>query len=219
MISRQILKFKVKLCGLKDKDSIIAASNADYIGFVFYQKSPRFINAIEAKKLKKFVNSNQKLVGLFVNADINLVSHITEDIKLDIIQLHGNEDINYIKKVKKLNKPIIKAISVKDCNDINYSKEFESFCDMILFDTKSNLNISGGSGISFNWNLLRNYEPKKEWILAGGLNIKNISKALRITRAPIIDVSSGIEKSRGVKCIYKIKKFMKFVKEYGEKEN
>lgn len=209
------MSFKVKLCGLKDKDSVIAASKADYIGFVFYQKSPRFINAIEAKKLKKFVNPKQKTVGLFVNADINLIGHISEYTGLDIIQLHGNENINYIKEIRKLNKPIIKAIPIKNFDDINYSKEFEDFCDMILFDTKSHLNISGGTGDSFDWNLLKKYSSKKEWILAGGLNIKNISKALEITKAPIVDLSSGIEKSKGVKCVYKIKRFMKFVEKHG----
>jgi len=97
---------KVKVCGLKDKKSIIAAAEANYIGFVFYQKSPRFINAIKAKELRRFIKPSQKLVGLFVDADLNLISHMTDILKLDLIQLHGSENINYVKEIKKLKKLI-----------------------------------------------------------------------------------------------------------------
>ena len=205
------------MCGLKDEESIIAAKDADYIGFVFYQKSPRFINAIEARKLKPLLRSNQKIVGLFVNADLNLLYYINDLLSLDLIQLHGEEDINYLKKVKKLKKPIIKAVPVKTSEDIAKAKTFEDHCDMILFDTKIDSQISGGSGISFDWNLLRGYYSYKNWILAGGINVENVVNALQVTNAPIIDISSGIEKSKGVKCTKMIKKFMKKVKDY-EKE-
>ena len=98
--------------------------------------------------------------------------------------------------------------------DINYSKKIETICDIILFDTKQEkTNLSGGSGISFDWGLLKNYNSKKDWILAGGLNIKNIKKALEKTNAPILDVSSGVEKELGVKCSNKIKKLIDYVKE------
>ena len=106
------MNIKIKLCGLRDKESILASSGANYIGFVFYQKSPRFINALEAKKLRHYINDNQKLVGLFVDADLHLINHISETLCLDIIQLHGNEDLNYINEIKKLKKPIIKSIPV-----------------------------------------------------------------------------------------------------------
>ena len=208
------MNLKIKLCGLKDKESIIAAADANYIGFVFYQKSPRFINALEAKELRKYINKKQKLVGLFVNADLNVISHITEYLKLDVIQLHGEENLNYIKKVRKFKKPIIKSISVKSYSDIEEAKKYEKFCDMILFDTKTNSSISGGSGISFDWNLLKGYDSSVEWILAGGINIKNVSNAIKTTNAKFIDVSSGVEKSKGIKCEKKIEKFIKFVRNY-----
>ena len=85
---------------------------------------------------------------------------------------------------------------------------------MILFDTKSESDVSGGTGISFDWKLLKGYYSQKEWILAGGLNKENIAKALKITNAKFIDVSSGVEKSRGEKCQKKIKSFIKTVKDY-----
>ncbi len=208
------MNLKVKLCGLKNKESIIASKEADYIGFVFYQKSPRFINALDAKDLIEFIRPKQKVVGLFVDADLNLINHITDFLKLDVIQLHGNEKLSYIKEVKKLKKPIIKAVPIKNFSDINYSKKYKDLCDMILFDTKSNHGVSGGSGISFDWNLLRGYYSEKKWILAGGLNVKNVSEALEITNAPIVDISSGIEKARGEKCKNMIKNFMEFIANY-----
>ena len=211
------MKIKIKLCGLRDKESILASSDANYIGFVFYQKSPRFINALEAKKLRHYIHDNQKLVGLFVDADLNLISHISESLRLDIIQLHGNEDLNYINEIKKLKKPIIKAIPIKEYSDIKKASKFEKLCDMILFDTKSESEVSGGTGISFDWKLLKGYDPRGEWILAGGLNENNISRALKITNAKFIDVSSGVEKSKGEKCQKKIKSFIRCVKDYEKK--
>jgi len=210
------LTVKVKLCGLKDRSSILAASKADFIGLVFYQKSPRFINAIEAKKLLKYVAPSQKVVGLFVNSDLNSLFHINEYLNLDVIQLHGEEDMSYVEEIKKLGKPIIKSIPVKSSIDVKNSKKYEKLCDMILFDTKSNIDVSGGTGSSFDWNLLSKYDSKKDWILAGGLKAENVATALKITKAPIVDVSSGIEKERGVKCEKKIKKFLKFIKDYHE---
>ena len=208
------MSLKVKLCGIRDKASLIAAYDSDYIGFVFYQKSPRFITALEAKKLRKFMNPNQKLVGLFVNADVNLISYINDLLQLDIIQLHGEEDRVYIKKIKEFKKPIIKAIPVSSYSDIKKSKKYESLCDMILFDTKINSNLSGGTGISFDWNLLRRYDSSINWILAGGLNISNVSEAINRTNANFIDISSGVEKSRGIKCPNKIKKFLDYIRKY-----
>ena len=122
--------------------------------------------------------------------------------------------------MKKLKKPIIKAIPIKEESDIERAREYEKLCDMILFDTKSESDVSGGTGISFDWKLLKGYYSQKEWILAGGLNIENIAKALKITKAKFIDVSSGVEKSRGEKCQKKIRSFIKHVKNYEKnKEN
>ena len=208
------MKVKIKICGVNDEASAKASYKADFIGFVFYQKSPRFVTAIKAKRLSKFLKKNQKIVGLFVDADLNLVEHIVEYVGLDYIQFHGKETAAYIEKIKKkVKKPIIKAIPVNSLKDINYSKKIETICDIILFDTKQEkTSLSGGSGISFDWELLKNYNSKKDWILAGGLNIKNIKKALEKTNAPILDVSSGVEKELGVKCSNKIKKLIDYVK-------
>ena len=157
------MSLEIKICGITDRESAEASREADYIGFVFYQKSPRFINAINAKEIKKYLNSKQKIVGLFVNADNKVIQHITEYVKLDFIQLHGDETKNEIIEIKKITKkPIIKAIKVESEKDIKNSEENYSFCDMLLFDTKtSNNQLPGGSGKPFDWKLLKNYNSKK----------------------------------------------------------
>ena len=209
------MKFNVeiKICGINSCESAEASIGAEYIGFVFYQKSPRFLNAFEAKEIASYLNPNQKKVGLFVNADINVIKHISDFVNLDMIQLHGDETINDIKKIKDMTKkPIIKALPISTDEDIENSIKIEEICDMLLFDTKTNIGISGGTGLSFDWNLLKNLKLKKKWMLAGGLNISNVKNALSITNAPIIDVSSGVETEKGVKCKKKIKSLINYLK-------
>ena len=204
----------VKICGINDPESAKACEDADYVGFVFYQKSERFVTAFEAKEISNFLSNKSKLVGLFVDSDIELIEYITNFVKLDIIQLHGSESLSMIKTIKKkLGKPIIKSIPVKSKRDVQFSKKFEPICEMILFDTKTeNFQASGGTGKSFDWKLLNDYSSKKNWMLAGGLNIKNIKKAVEETGAPIVDISSGVELKKGIKCPQKIKQLIEYVK-------
>jgi phosphoribosylanthranilate isomerase len=209
------MKFKVeiKICGINSYESAKASIGAEYIGFVFYPKSPRFLNAFDAKEIASYLDPTQKKVGLFVNADINVIKHISDFVNLDMIQLHGDETIEDIKIIKKMiKKPIIKALPVNTDKDIKNSKKIEEVCDMILFDSKTNIGISGGTGKPFDWNLLKNLKLKKKWLLAGGLNINNIEEALSITNAPVVDVSSGVEIKKGIKCEKKIKNLINYLK-------
>ena len=209
------MKFNVeiKICGINSFESAKASIGAEYIGFVFYPKSPRFLNAFDAKEIASYLNPNQKKVGLFVNADINVIKHISDFVNLDMIQLHGDETINDIKIIKNMiKKPIIKALPVSTYKDIKNSKKIEEVCDMLLFDAKTSEGISGGTGLSFDWNLLKNVKLKKKWMLAGGLNINNVENALSITNAPVIDVSSGVEIEKGIKCEKKIKNLINYLK-------
>ena len=142
------MKFKVeiKICGINSCQSAKASIGAEYIGFVFYPKSPRFLNAFDAKEIASYLNPAQKKVGLFVNADINVIKHISDFVNLDMIQLHGDETIEDIKIIKKMiKKPIIKALPVSTYKDIKDSKKIEEICDMILFDSKNSFGISGGT--------------------------------------------------------------------------
>jgi len=209
------MKFNVeiKICGINSCESAEASIGAEYIGFVFYPKSPRFLNAFDAKEIASYLNPNQKKVGLFVNADINVIKHISDFVNLDMVQLHGDETINDIKMIKNIiKKPIIKALPVSTDKDVKISKKIEEACDMILFDAKNNIGVSGGTGLSFDWNLLKNLKLKKKWMLAGGLNISNVKNAIAITNAPIIDISSGVETTKGIKCEQKIKNLINYLK-------
>jgi len=204
---------EVKICGINSYESAKASVGAEYIGFVFYPKSPRFLNAFDAKEIASYLNPNQKKVGLFVNADINVIKHISDFVNLDMVQLHGDETIKDIKMIKNIiKKPIIKALPVSTDKDVKISKKIEEACDMILFDAKNNIGVSGGTGLSFDWNLLKNLKLKKKWMLAGGLNISNVKNAIAITNAPIIDISSGVETTKGIKCEQKIKNLINYLK-------
>ena len=207
------MKVEIKICGINNKESAIASKGAKYIGFVFCRESPRFVEPDIVKRIIPYLSKNQKKVGLFVNAKINLIKTITFDLGLDMIQLHGDEDIEFIKNVRVLtNRKIIKAIPVRTIQDVKISEEFKNFCDMILFDTKTNTQF-GGTGKSFDWKLLKNYKISKKWMVAGGLNINNIREALETIKPDIVDVSSGVEKERGIKCEKKIRDFIKYVRE------
>lgn len=205
------MKVEIKICGINTKESAIASHGAKYIGFVFCEDSPRFIQPDVVKTIIPYLSMSQKKVGLFVNEKIDLIKKITLDLELDMIQLHGDEDESFIRKLKLLtNKKIIKAIPIQTVEDIKISEEFKNFCDMILFDTKTN-NQFGGTGTSFDWKLLKNFKTSKKWMLAGGLNINNIKKALKTAKPDIVDISSGVEKERGVKCEEKIRNFIRYV--------
>jgi phosphoribosylanthranilate isomerase len=205
------LKVEIKICGINTKESAIASHGAKYIGFVFCEDSPRFIQPHVVKRIIPHLSMSQKKVGLFVNEKIDLIKKITLDLELDMIQLHGDEDESFIRKLKLItNRKIIKAVPIKTVKDIKISEEFKNFCDMILFDTKTN-NQFGGTGTSFDWKLLKNFKTSKKWMLAGGLNISNIRKALKTAKPDIVDISSGVEKERGVKCEKKIRNFIKYV--------
>ena len=208
------MKVKIKICGINDEKSALASREADYIGLVFFNKSPRYVNSKLAKRIISRLNGGPQKVGLFVNQSIDYVERISKEVGLDIIQLHGSEDVGYMNNLKKIiNKPLIKAMPIKTKEDINISQEFKNFCDMILFDTKSDKNLFGGTGLSFDWKLLNGFKSSKEWIIAGGLNKSNIKKAIKITKAPIVDLSSGVEKKLGLKCENKIKELIKHVKD------
>ena len=205
---------KVKICGITTIEAIQAASRADYLGFIFYGKSPRFVNAEKAKLLSKECKNHQKKVGLFVDSDNNVIEYISEVVGLDFIQLHGEESlekINYLKKNLKI--PIIKSISINTKKDFEKLSYYEQNCDIILLDSMPSVrSLPGGNGKTFNWELLKNVNFNKDWMLAGGLDEKNILDAINITKAPIVDISSGLESKKGVKCPKKIKRFLDIVK-------
>ena len=206
---------KVKICGLKRVQDIEIVNNflPDYIGFVF-APSKRQINLETAKHLKGLLNPTIKSVGVFVNEPLENIVRYEEEGVIDSIQLHGDEDIVYIKKLKKTSQlPVIKAFKLKDGNSLQESllgsrALFESeIIDYILLDSYHPL-IHGGSGKCFNWEVLK--EVHRPYFLAGGIGIENVQEALKCTPYAI-DVSSKVEDGEG-KDFYKIKELMEKVK-------
>ena len=195
-------QIEIKVCGINDEISMQTAINCkvDYIGLVFYQPSPRNISIKQSRKLLELRNNVSKIVALTVNPDDDFLFEIQKSVKPDYIQLHGNENPKRCMDIKKkLNIPIIKGVNIN--NKLNLRqlfKTFEDICDILLIDAPSE-DLPGGNGKKFDWDILKDFKSKKKWMLAGGLNIQNIEKAIEITKAPAIDISSGLEVVKGVK--------------------
>ena len=181
---------KLKVCGMKYSQNITEIENLfpDLMGFIFYEKSKRFFNLPEIN-----LNNKVKRVGVFVNENIQEIKNKIKKYKLDYVQLHGEENVNFCHSLK----PFVKIIKVfKIDYNFNFKKteEFEEVCDYFLFDTKSQLH--GGSGKKFDWDLIKNYNCKKDFFLSGGIDISDIEEIKKIVNSyPIagIDVNSKFE--------------------------
>ena len=195
-------RFEIKVCGINDEISMKTAleCKVDYVGLVFYQSSPRNISINLSRKLLKLRNNTTKIVALTVDPNDDFLNEIKNNINPDYIQLHGKETSTRCINIKnQLNIPLIKGINVKNKIDLlRTSKEFEDVCDILLLDSPSEA-LPGGNGKKFDWDILKDFKSKKKWMLAGGLNIKNIENAINITKAPAIDISSGLEARKGIK--------------------
>lgn len=201
---------KIKICGLSRIDDIDYCNELkpDYIGFILgFPKSKRNITFSKAKELKSHLDSNIKAVGVFVNADIEFITQFCNENVIDLIQLHGNEDINYIIELKsKVDKPITKAVRVKSAEEILRADTLP--CDFLLLDTYVS-DMVGGSGKTFDWSIIP--QTSKPFFLAGGLTSENVSKAVETCNPYAVDVSSSVEDG-GYKSYSKIKEFISQVR-------
>lgn len=200
---------KIKICGLSRTDDIEFCNRLkpDFIGFVFFNKSIRNISFNQAEKLKSMLDDNIRSVGVFVNEDISFIEKLCRRNVIDMIQLHGNENDEYIMNLKQLtDKPIIKAVRVKSADEIYKADRLP--CDFLLLDTYIE-NIAGGSGKTFDWSVIPKTE--KPFFLAGGLNSLNVSAAIKQCSPYAVDVSSSVEEN-GIKSELKSAKFIKAVR-------
>ena len=206
---------EIKICGINDHDTMATAleCKVDYIGLVFYKNSPRNVSINFSKKLLKNRNHHSKIVALTVDPDDDLISKIILNIEPDFIQLHGSETPERCIEIKnKFKISIIKGIGIKTRDNlIKSTKKFENSCDILLLDAPST-SLPGGNGSKFNWDILRNYDYKRKWMLAGGLQSSNVEEAIKITNPPAIDISSGVEIQKGEKKSELIKDFVSICK-------
>lgn len=209
---------QVKICGIKDAEHAHAAATAgaDYLGFIFFAKSPRNLTLMDAMKLATGLpQACPSRVGVFVNADLPFIEDRVKALNLDIIQLHGGEkptDVELIKKVTGL--PVWKAIPVAQKTDLESATAYKNVADKILFDAKppAGADLPGGNAVTFPWHILKGKQTDISWLMAGGLTPENAMEAIRESGAKALDVSSGVETEPGKKSSELIKAFLSVVK-------
>ncbi|WP_435141434.1 phosphoribosylanthranilate isomerase [Pseudopelagicola sp. nBUS_19] len=204
---------RVKICGLKDPVQIAAAADAGaaYVGFVFFQKSPRNVDIEKARTLALKVPPGVAKVALTVNADDLLLDHMLSEIPLDMLQLHGSETPDRVSEVKaRYGLPVMKAIGIADVKDLPLIDSYGAVADQLLVDAKppKGAKLPGGNGLAFDWRLVKREYWPCPWMLAGGLTPKNVAEAVRMTGAQQVDVSSGVETSPGQKDVEMIREFV-----------
>ena len=202
-----------KICGLKEKDSILCceANNVDFFGLIFYKKSPRNISYKNARELINFATDLRITpVGVFVNQGISDLKDIITYLNLQYIQLHGDENQEYINEIKNtFGIKIIKKFSIESEKDLIKVNQINNI-DYLLFDYKpSSGELPGGNSKSFDWNLLENAQFKLPWFISGGINESNIKNIKKTLNPNGIDLSSGVEESLGKKSNKKINNLLR----------
>ena len=211
---------KVKICGIRTIEAAIAAINdsADFLGFIHFPKSPRHLTLNAMKDLMsaiRSVNANIPCVSVVVNAENDVLERLRDEVKPDMIQLHGKETPERVAQIAALTHiPLIKAVSVSEKGDLDGVSAFEPHVKYMMFDAKTpkNAALPGGLGLSFDWSIMQGYSGAKPWFLAGGLSVNNIAEAVKLSDAPMLDISSGVESAPGVKDNGLISGFLKAAK-------
>jgi phosphoribosylanthranilate isomerase len=209
-------RIAIKICGITTPQALDAAigAGANTVGFVFFGKSPRNIDPAQAGALVRRINGQARAVGLFVDPDPEYVHEVSAIANLDVLQLHGGESPALVAKVAATaGLPVWKAIPVRTKADLALANAYRGAAAFILYDAKppAGADLPGGNGIRFDWKLLDGHTHPLEWGLSGGLDPDNVAEAIRITRAPLVDVSSGVEREPGIKDVDKIVAFCKAV--------
>ncbi|MEQ3709537.1 phosphoribosylanthranilate isomerase [Tateyamaria sp.] len=198
------LNLHVKFCGLQNVGDVSAAvsAGARYVGFVFFEKSPRNVSLQQAAPLAIEVPLGLCKVALTVNADDAFLDALTDAVAVDMLQLHGSETPARVTEVKqRYGLPVMKAVGIAQAEDLAQLDAYMDVADQILVDAKppKGSALPGGNGLAFDWRLLAGRSWPKPWMLAGGLTPENVAEAARMTGARQVDVSSGVETHPGVK--------------------
>jgi len=212
----------VKICGLSEPESLETAilAGADLVGFVFFPKSPRHLLLSQAASLSRQVAGRARTVALTVDARDDELLRILDEVRPNYLQAHGSETPARIGEIKRLTGlPVIKAIKVAGPADVAAAADYVGIADLMLFDAKAPASLKealpGGNGISFDWSLLADGQGGLRFMLSGGLTPENVAEAIRMTGAPIVDVSSGVESAPGIKDKALIRKFIEAAKAAG----
>ncbi|WP_096703150.1 phosphoribosylanthranilate isomerase [Magnetospirillum sp. 15-1] len=204
---------EVKICGITDEEAMDAAieAGADYVGLVFFPASPRNVTPDRAAELVEFAPGDVTKVGLFVDPDDATLDAVLTRVRLDLLQLHGHETPERVEAIRlEYGLPVMKVLSVSDAADLDAAEPYLAVADRLLFDAKppKGAVLPGGNAVSFDWSILTGRKWGLPWMLAGGLTPANVAEAVRISGAPCVDVSSGVESAPGVKDAEKIRAFI-----------
>jgi len=204
---------QVKICGLSTQAHIDAAARAGarYVGFVFFPKSPRNIAPDQARRLAMAVPEGLCKVALTVNADNAILDALIEQVPLDMLQLHGSESPDRVAEVQaRYGLPVMKAVGVADESDLPRLQDYLRVANQVLVDAKppKGGELPGGNGLAFDWRLIAGRRWPVPWMLAGGLTPQNVAKAVEMTGARQVDVSSGVETAPGQKDADLIARFV-----------
>ncbi len=204
----------IKICGVTTPAALDAAiaARAEHVGFNFYPPSPRFLSAADAAQLGPRAAGRIGKVGVFVNADDAAIAEAIAAAGLDALQLHGSETPARAAQISmQFGLPVWKALAVASREDVARADVYAGAADLVLFDAKTpkGAALTGGMGLSFDWSLVAGWKGPIAWGLAGGLTPDNVAEAARLTDAPLVDTSSGVESAPGIKDVDKIAAFCK----------
>ncbi|AKO98134.1 Phosphoribosylanthranilate isomerase [Marinovum algicola DG 898] len=205
---------RTKICGLTRPQDVAAAAaaGANYLGFNFFPKSPRYLDIPSAGQLALDVPPGIAKVVLVVNPDNALLDAITGGMPLDMIQLHGQESPERVTEIKaRYGLPVIKVLGVADAEDLPPLEAYGRVADQLLVDAKppKNAELPGGNGLTFDWRLIAGRRWPVPWMLAGGLTPDNVGDAIAMTGATQVDVASGVESAPGIKDAEKMAAFVR----------
>ena len=201
---------QIKICGLRDPENIreIAALQPDFMGFIFYPNSPRYVGQLDAGSLTSLPTSIKK-TGVFVNENLENILTAISKYNLDAVQLYGADNKKLCRKIRQEAKTmVIKVFPIMDASNFRVTGDYQDVADYFLFDTKTDL--YGGSGQKFNWNILQEYTGNKSFLLSGGIGADDV-KALRAIEHPLlagVDLNSKFELKPGLKNVALLKQFI-----------
>jgi phosphoribosylanthranilate isomerase len=203
----------VKICGISTPETLAAciAAHADWVGLNFFPPSPRFVTGGAAAQLAAQAETAIRRAGVFVDADDAAIAEAVQAGRLDALQLHGYESPERAAQVRqRFGLPVWKVLSVSAAEDVARASTYNAVADFLLFDAKTPKGqLPGGMGLAFDWSLLAAYRGPLAWGLAGGLTPTNVAEAIRLTGAPMVDTSSGVESAPGIKDVDRIAAFCK----------
>jgi phosphoribosylanthranilate isomerase len=207
----------VKICGITSAEAVDAAAGAGaaYGGLVFHPKSPRFVMLEQARALADRMRGRLRIVALVADMDDAQLKAMVDAVCPDILQLHSCESVARTAQIRAaFGLPVIKALPVAEAADLDAASAYEAVADMLMFDARppKGAERAGGHGAAFDWKLLAGRSFQKPWFLAGGLNPENVARAVELSGAQMVDVSSGVESAPGVKDTTRIVAFINATK-------